>query len=592
MGSEMSALPNLPFREVWAVDFEFIAPPGGRPDPACMVALELRTGRLIRLGRNDLHALSQAPFDTGPQTLFVAYFASAEIGCFLALGWPSPERILDLFTEFRAETNGTQTLAGNSLLGALAQFGLPSIGGEEKQDMRDLIMGGGPWSRDEQVAILDYCESDVRALGRLLPEMEPMITTSSHRLGWALLRGRYMAAVASMEWNGVPIDTDTLHHLNLNWESLQLGLIEEIDQAYGVYEGRSFRIEKFEAFLTKANIAWPRLDTGRLALGDDVFRAQAKAHPIIVPLRELRHALSELRLNNLAVGTDGRNRTLLSPFKSKTARNQPSNSKFIFGPSVWLRGLIKPEMGHSVAYLDWSSQEIAIAAALSGDDAMWKGYATGDPYIAFAIQAGMAPEGATARTHKDTRNRCKAIVLGVQYGMSAKSMALNAGLHEAEARDLLLRHRETYRTFWAWADQNVNAGLMGGTLYTRFGWPIRLGFGANANSRSLLNWPMQSNGAEMMRLACCEGTETGLKICAPIHDALLLEAPRDRIDDHILQLTGILQHASELVLGDGRTCGIDVDVVHYPDRYSDERGEVMWDRVMSLLPEVNDVLAI
>ena len=74
-----------------------------------------------------------------------------------------------------------------------------------------------------------------------------------------------------MEWNGVPIDTDTLHRLNRNWESLQLGLIGEIDQAYGVYEGRSFRTDKFETFLTKANIPWPRLGTGRLALGDDAF---------------------------------------------------------------------------------------------------------------------------------------------------------------------------------------------------------------------------------------------------------------------------------------------------------------------------------
>ena len=268
----MKTLPGFPFREVWAVDFEFIAPPlGDRPDPVCMVALELRTGRLIRLWREELSSLSRAPFDTGPQTLFVAYFASAEIGCFNALGWPVPERILDLFTEFRAETNGVGTLAGNGLLGALAHFGLPSIGGEEKDDMRNLIMGGGPWSNDEQAAILDYCETDVQALGRLLPKMEPALTTSNQRLGWALLRGRYMAAVASMEWNGVPIDTDTLHRLNRNWESLQLGLIGEIDQAYGVYEGRSFRTDKFETFLTKANIPWPRLGTGRLALGDDAF---------------------------------------------------------------------------------------------------------------------------------------------------------------------------------------------------------------------------------------------------------------------------------------------------------------------------------
>jgi DNA polymerase-1 len=588
----MVALAGLPFREVWAVDFEFIAPPGERPAPVCMVALELRTGKRIRLWREKLSKLRRAPFDTGPETLFVAYYASAEIGCFLALGWPIPERILDLFTEFRAETNGAGTMAGNGLLGALAHFGLPSIGGEEKNDMRTLIMGGGPWRDGEQVAILDYCESDVQALGRLLPEMEPMIVASNQRLGWALLRGRYMAAVASMEWNGIPIDIDVLRRLNANWERLQLGLIEEIDQAYGVYEARSFRTNKFEAFLIEANIPWPRLDTGRLALSDHVFRAQAKAHPIIAPLRELRHALSELKLNNLAVGADGRNRTLLSPFRSKTARNQPSNSKFIFGPSVWLRGLIKPSPGKSVAYLDWSSQEMAIAAALSGDQAMWGGYATGDPYIAFAIQAGMAPAGATKHSHKDIRNRCKAIVLGVQYGMSAESMAFNAGIHVVEARELLLQHKETYRTFWGWANQNVNAGLMGGTLYTRFGWPIRLGFGANANSRSLLNWPMQSNGAEMMRLACCEATEVGLKICAPIHDALLLEAPTHQIDNHIHRLTTIMQHASELVLGDGRTCGIDVDVVHYPNRYSDERGEVMWDRVMKLLPEVDDVLAV
>ena len=98
----MKTLPGFPFREVGAVDFEFIAPLGDRPDPVCMVALELRTGRLIRLWREELSSLSRAPFDTGPQTLFVAYFASAEIGCFKALGWPVPERILDLFTEFRA----------------------------------------------------------------------------------------------------------------------------------------------------------------------------------------------------------------------------------------------------------------------------------------------------------------------------------------------------------------------------------------------------------------------------------------------------------------------------------------------------------
>ncbi len=130
---------------------------------------------------------------------------------------------------------------------------------------------------------------------------------------------------------------------------------------------------------------------------------------------------------------------------------------------------------------------------------------------------------------------------------------------------------------------------MGATLYTRFGWPIRLGFGTEANARSLLNWPMQSNGAEMMRLACCEATEIDLKICAPVHDALLLEASAQDIDVDIRKLNSVMRHASSLVLGGGRECGIDVVKVVYPERYSDERGEAMWGAVMGILSNPGSV---
>ena len=75
-----------------------------------------------------------------------------------------PERILDLFTEFRARTNGLDTPTGHSLLGALAYFGLDGIGAAEKDDMRALILGGGPWSDAERLAILNYCEGDLDAL--------------------------------------------------------------------------------------------------------------------------------------------------------------------------------------------------------------------------------------------------------------------------------------------------------------------------------------------------------------------------------------------------------------------------------------------
>ena len=154
------------FREVVAVDFEFIATAGNRPVPVCLVAHELRRGRRFRVWQDQFGPAP--PYATGTDVLFVAYYASAELGCCRVLGWPMPERILDLFTEFRARTNGLNTPAGSGLLGALAYFGLDGIGATEKDDMRALILRGGPWSDAERLAILDYCEGDVDALRRLL----------------------------------------------------------------------------------------------------------------------------------------------------------------------------------------------------------------------------------------------------------------------------------------------------------------------------------------------------------------------------------------------------------------------------------------
>jgi hypothetical protein len=486
-----------------------------------------------------------------------------------------PARVLDPFVEFRALMNGLPTLAGNSLIGALTHFGLDTIGAVEKEEMRNLILRGGPWSVQEQIDILDYCESDVIALTRLLPAMLPTID-----LPRALLRGRYMAAVAAMEHNGVPIDRTMLDRLRRNWDGIQDQLIAEIDHDFGVYEGRTFKRDKFAALLARLGIPWPRLDSGQLDLGDGTFRQMAKAHPIISPLRELRSSLSDLRLAALAVGADGRNRTLLSPFRARTGRNQPSNSKFVFGPAVWIRGLIKPPPGYAVAYVDWSQQEFGIAAALSGDIAMQAAYSTGDPYLAFAKQAGIVPQDATKATHSAKRELCKQCVLAVQYGMEAEALAQRIGQPPVVARDLLRAHRETYCTFWRWSDAAVNVAMLRGTIWTGFGWSLHIG--AENNPRSLQNFPMQANGAEMLRIACCLATERGIEVCAPVHDAVLIAAPVDQIEAATAAMRAAMAEASRAVLA-GFELGTDASITRYPNRYQDPRGAVMWDRVTELI---------
>lgn len=566
------------FKEIWYVDFEYVTRDGERPGPVvCMVAREARSNRLIRVWKDELLNLKEPPFDVGPNALFVAFFASAEFGCFLALNWSMPFNVLDLFVEFRNHVNGLPLIKW-SLIGALAYFGLGGIDALEKKSMISSILTGGPWSTEDQRNILDYCQNDVDALPRLLAKMKPEID-----LDRALIRGRYMISSARMEWLGVPIDTQSLDVVDRRWSYVKGRLIENVNDEYGVFQGGSFRIKLFEHYLTSKNICWPRLETGVLDLKEDTFKTMSVIHPEIAGLRETRKALSKMRLNSLTIGRDGRNRCLLSPFSSKSSRNQPSSTKFIFGPDTWVRSFIKPNQGKGLAYIDFSANEFAIAAALSGDEKMIEAYQTGDPYIAFAKQIRMVPEDATKETHGNDRENMKTVVLGTNYGMGANSLAFRINKSEYEAKELLRLHKETYKKFLEWRDGVVDQACLHNKLWTVFGWYLQLR--GNINIRSVMNYPMQANGAEILRLAIILAFEVGVDVIAPVHDALLIEFDLGQEDEMIAKTQAAMGKASRIVLN-GFEIKTDVVVVRYPDRYQDKRGVKMWDLVWKIIREV------
>jgi|SRR5271157_646537 len=459
--------PGESFKEVWFVDFEFITRPGELVVPVCMVAREARSGHLIRVWQDDLLKMSAPPFDIERGSLYIGYYVSAEISCHLALNWPLPRNILDLYVEFRNHTNSRYKPNGNGLLGAMSYFGLDGLAVTEKEFMREKILSGGPWKEEDKGEILDYCQTDVDALAGLLPKLEPFLDVQH-----GLLRGRYMACVAQMEHRGIPWDTAQFNVAKEHWEMIKTRLIERINGDYHVFENGSFKMSLFEKLLAEHGIPWPRLVSGALDLQDDTFRDMARSYPVVATIREVRSALSKLKLSNLAIGSDGRNRCLLSPFRSKTGRNQPSNAEFAFGPDTWIRSFIKPEMGKSIAYIDYEQQEFGIAAFLSKDPFMIEAYRSGDPYLSFARQAKAVPPDATKESHKAQRELFKACALAVQYGMSYKSLAYRIGKPEAEAKDLLRLHHETYRKFWEWSNGVVDYAYLNCELWTTFKWHL------------------------------------------------------------------------------------------------------------------------
>jgi DNA polymerase-1 len=581
------------YRRVWCLDFEYHQPKGHRPDPICMSAIDILSGEKIELWFED-EGSRKCPFACDSRELFVSYYAVAEASIFLALKWPRPLRVLDLFVEFRNLRNGVRPSTGFKLNGALAFYGLRLV----SKEVVELAIRGKPFAPQERTLLQEYCADDRDALVRLL---EPIFLeanlTDPLCLGRALLHGREMAAFAQVEANGIPVDVEAFTPTSVHMPKIVAKFTAAVDKDYGVYEDGAFSAALFGQYLIDKKIAWPKLKSGRLALDDETFKRKAEEYPELLPLHKLRTTLGKVRLHKLTLGSDARNRVMLSPFQSITGRGQPSSAEFLYGPASWVRCFIKAPDGRALAYCDYASQEIAIAAVLSGDANLWADYATGDVYVAFAIEAGLLKPNADKGAVKAIRDQCKPLFLSINYGATAQGLATRARLPLETAVDLMRRHRLRYPDFWRWSDDMVNRALLGMPLETVLGWrmqwPPGCGIGRKKNpgdpnimkGRTARNFLMQASGSEMLRLAVTMACEAGIMVIAPVHDAVAIEAADANIDGEVAHLHKIMLDASEIVLGRRIRVG-NPEIVRSGQRYVDSRGNALYEQIRAELDKL------
>ena len=69
----------------------------------------------------------------------------------------------------------------------------------------------------------------------------------------------------------------------------------------------------------------------------------------------------------------------------------------------------------------------------------------------------------------------------------------------------------------------------------------------------------------------------------------MIEAPIDQIEADVALAQEIMRRASRIVLNptaDGTIeLRTDAKIIRYPDRYTDKRGDAIWDQVLELLAE-------
>jgi hypothetical protein len=572
------------FDNVYTVDFEYTGvgklgeSNGNRPIPVCCAVHELHSGVATRYWQEEI--ASTPPFDTGERSLFVGYSLTAEFSCFHVLGWPCPANVLDLFAETMLLYNGVmvdgEPVRGRpfNLVRALALWGLPALDAGEKQSWIETILRGAPWTDAERKGILDYCERDVQAETRLLNTMAEHIDEQTYGV-----RGAYQYALAGQIHRGIPMDVEALNRVRSQWEQVRNKLIDSYAGQYPFFSNYHFVEKKFAEWVNTLDIVWPTTPSGKFARDKDTLEALVDVYPSLNSFRELMSEAYASRELQLLVGDDGRNRCHLYPFGSKTSRNQPSSTKFVYG-GRWWRSLIRPPEGYALAYLDFEQEEFAIAAYLSKDPAMIHDYEAGDPYLGMGKSVGLIPKDGTKASHPLERNMCKTLNLAILYGMGAESLSHKLKCSEDRAQEILDRLKEVYHVYFAWSASFVEEGRRVGWVGTPYGWRLLT---TGQSTRSLQNFPMQARGADILRVACILLEEARIEVVAPVHDAVLVQAKLDTFNEVTEQSVKLMVKASELVLGHPLRVEKGQEVL-YPSNYVAEKGgDAMWQKIRGML---------
>jgi DNA polymerase-1 len=584
------------FARIIVADFEYEVRGGELPNVLCLVAYELNEHlqhvRTIRKWRGEFD--KRPPFDIGDDTLFVAYSAWAEMTCFMVLGWKFPVHIFDLHTSYIAASNILQPQTDEDvpyrrpkkdLAAACRAYRIDGWEGIDKGTIAEDI-GNGQWEKYGFERVFQYCEEDVRMSAKLLrAQLIGTCTLRAAEPERVLLWSNYSAkSTALIQAAGMPIDMPLWNLVQEHKAAVVRSLIAQCDPSYGdeqtIYSpDGEWSYERFERYLVRVGVKqWPRLD-----ISGDAFRMMYHV-PGMEALHALRESLNVVVKATLPIGRDGRNRPNLFPFCTATGRN--AHSKSLYNNHACMRSFMTFPPDKIGVYLDWRTQEVGIAAALSGDQALIDAYCVGDVYHALAVVCGFTDDPDPVhwkKSNQDMRNRMKRLQLAINYGMGVPSLAKGLDRHPLIASSIIEMHRRAYPRYWEWREDMVNTAMIRREIRSVFGWPLRIS--TSPNKRTLYNFPMQSNGAEMLRLAAWRLCEVDIVPCMLIHDGLLIEA-RDM--EQVERAKHIMRAAGRDVC-DGLEIGVDTDqLLLNGERYRDKRpvAQKMWAAMMRTLQEI------
>ena len=572
------------FDRVLAVDSEFCFADHTKTIQSrvvCFVYKDIFTNDVFKYWTHD-KKFNEPPFDWN-RVLLVPFNAVAEGHSWLHLLQGMPRNIYDTYVENARLYKTFRSGKGALDLRTTAQhYGIPEVMTKEhKDEMRDMVIENASYTAEQREKILDYCLEDVELTQKIFIKQVEDIEKKNNlktiedyktEISQIMFRGASQLHVAKIERAGININYSKVLDFKKYWSEVEDIIIKRLDKDIKVHdEDGTERYDYFVELVRRIKLfgKWERtFKTNKLRTDKKYIDKMIKKFPEILDLQIYKQIKSLKAYTKLTVFNpcaDGKLRCSWNMFGTETGRCTPSTNANIFGGAKWQRSLIRPGLGYVMYYLDYEQQELAIQGYLSGDKKLIEAYNSGDGYLQSAKWLNLVPEYATKKTHPEEREIVKVLFLAQGYGAGPGYVSGQVRCSILYAQHLLRMFRRLFSTYNDWIKKVLKKVAITGKITTNLGWQRYSNgtFKINKDGQlksirnTLLNFPAQGNGSDILRQAIIKLHEAGYVVNAPVHDALLISIPRGNHKKEVKLAQSIMEQSAEFVIGSKIRVGIE-----------------------------------
>lgn len=377
--------------------------------------------------------------------------------------------------------------------------------------------------------------------------------------------------VAKMELVGIGFDVLKHRELISAWrlegERLEATIFEAIGRELNINSSKQMGEWLRDVLKEKDLETWTKTGKGALSTSTPTFKLNEHAHQIIPKIVEYRHVTK--RLSSFGEGlykfVDVSAKRLYGSFSlgmTATGRMSSYNPNMQNMPREGFRDLFCAQEGYCLVGLDYSQQELRVAAFITQDKELMRIYEEGgDVHTNTAASIlGISKDSV----EKSQRQLAKAVIFGLLYGQGAKGLAIYAkrqygvNMTEEEAQ----KHREglfkIYKGLRKWQIQTGKLVQITKKIKTPCGRERdfnreRLGYRYNA----ALNLPIQGAAAEitlhaLIRLSSMLCSEC--RLVNVVHDEILLEVKEDKAQEYADKAKEAMEQAFLDVFPNSTSC--------------------------------------